>query len=135
VPCSMEQELNKFIEADEKGDYTASLRLSSFLGRCTQETSSQRSAPQSVHIVEAAEKFIKTKKQDKAWKEQSATDMENRLKFFLDFAGKKTLKSITRDEVRNFRDILQKIPPQYKKNKNLGAVLDNLCYLGQPLKY
>ena len=124
--AQMEFEVNKFTQADERGDYTASLELAKLTA--SQAGQTEIPAPVTVHalpeeslpslsLYEAIQKYLDAKAEDRAWKQTSAVDVANRLDFLRDIFVDKPLKDVSRDEVRGFRSTLVKLPPNHKRVK------------------
>ncbi|MBG0789925.1 MAG: site-specific integrase [Desulfovibrionaceae bacterium] len=63
------------------------------------------------------EQYISTKLSDGRITEASAVDYRNRLDNFIEIIGDKPVGKIDRQDVRDFRDTLQKLPPHRKKSK------------------
>jgi len=55
------------------------------------------------------------KVKDGAWAKHSLSDHKNRVTSLLRIIGNKPINSITRQDMRSFRDTLQKLPPQWRK--------------------
>lgn len=60
---------------------------------------------------EAMERYIHQKLQDGEWREHSVTDHRGRLGEFLAIIGDKSIESITREDMRHFRETLRQLPP------------------------
>ena len=68
-------------------------------------------------LSELIEKYITTQIKDKAWQEHTKIDHKEKLINILDIVGDKAVKDVTRDDIRNLRDILVKLPVSRKKKK------------------
>lgn len=71
----------------------------------------------SLKYSELVDKYIKTKISDGAWKSHSLPDHQGRLNSFIEVMGDKEIDKISRDDMRKYRDILRKLPPNRVKSK------------------
>ena len=110
----------KILERREKGDFLAEEPI--FAGiRCenpVQPSTAELNPPKSKALLysEALKLYVKAKVSDGSWKEHSVADHLNRLESFLEIAGDKPLDEITRQQIRDFRDDLRKLPPNRKRS-------------------
>ena len=76
------------------------------------------------------ERYCKTQISDDAWKAHSLPDHKNRLENLTFILGNKFLDEVTRDDMRHFREILEKMPPSRKKSskKLCSQIIENAYY-------
>jgi integrase len=63
------------------------------------------------------EKYVQTKLSDGAWKEHSVADHRVRLVNLVEILEDKSISDVSRDDMRYFRDVLRKLPPNRTKKK------------------
>ncbi len=63
---------------------------------------------------EILEKYIETKLADGDWQAHSAPNHRQRLETFLEIAENKPIAEYSREDFRNFKDVLKRLPPQSK---------------------
>ena len=68
-------------------------------------------------LSEFIEKYIQTKLSDGAWKDHGVADHRGRLVNLVEMLGDKVVSDVSRDDMRNFRDVLRKLPPNRTKLK------------------
>ena len=61
-------------------------------------------------------KYVDTQISDGSWKTHSVNDHRNRLESFLAIMGDKPIDEITRNQVREFRETLRKLPPNRSRS-------------------
>lgn len=66
-------------------------------------------------LTQFFEKYKNVKLQDKDWTEQNVPTHMGRLEFLIFVLGDKSINTITRENMRSFRDTLQKLPPNRTK--------------------
>ena len=66
---------------------------------------------------EAMERYTHQKLQDGEWREHSVADHRGRLGEFLAIIGDKPIESITREDMRHFRETLRRLPPNRTRVK------------------
>ena len=76
----------------------------------------------------AMAEFIKTKMSDGDWKENSLPDNKRRLESFITIIGDKPIADISREDMKNLRETLRRLPPNYVrakeyKGKSIKAIL------------
>jgi len=69
----------------------------------------------SILLSELIEKFCETKFKDGAWNKRTVPDHKNRVSNLLEILGDNPIDTISRQDMRKFRDILQKLPPNWRK--------------------
>ena len=123
--AQMEIDLSNFVVADEQGEYTASLKLQRLLDEtaptsvnATGDSAQKQASPL---LSEAAKQYFLAKEGERAWKSTSSADIRNRLGFFLEIVEDKPIAEITRNDVREFRSVLEELPPNYKKSKKYAG--------------
>lgn len=84
----------------------------------TQRQVRQNAKPDKLLLSELIETYCETKIKDHAWAQRSLADHKNRVMSLLRILGDKPIDEITRQDMRSFRDTLQKLPPRW--NKKLG---------------
>ena len=67
------------------------------------------------YLSELIEKYCIIKINDGAWVQRSLADHKNRVTSLLRIIGDKPINSVTRQDMRNFRDMLQKLPPRWRE--------------------
>jgi len=77
---------------------------------------------------DAMDRYIHQKLQDGEWREHSVVDHRGRLGEFLLIIGDKSIESITREDMRLFRETLRRLPPNRTrvkayKDKNIQELL------------
>lgn len=77
---------------------------------------------------DAMDRYIHQKLQDGEWREHSVADHRGRLGEFLLIIGDKSIESITREDMRLFRETLRRLPPNRTrvkayKDKNIQELL------------
>ena len=82
----------------------------------------------SLLLSELIERYSSTRLSDGAWKEHSVKDHLSRLQNIIDILDDKDAAAVTREEMRNVRDTLRKLPPSRKKspryrNKSIAELL------------
>lgn len=83
-------------------------------------------------LSEFIEKYIQTKLSDGAWKAHSVADHRARLANLIEILNDKSVRDVTRDDMRYFRDVLRKLPPNRTKlkefkGKSVKEILDMNC--------
>ena len=68
-------------------------------------------------LSEFIEKYIKTKISDGAWKDHGVADHRGRLFNLVEILGDKVVSDVSRDDMRHFRDVLRRLPPNRTKLK------------------
>jgi integrase len=68
-------------------------------------------------LSEFIEKYIQTKLSDGAWKDHGVADHRGRLVNLVEILGDKAVFDVSRDDMRYFRDVLRKLPPNRTKLK------------------
>ena len=66
---------------------------------------------------EAMEKYVQAKLIEGRWKQTSLPDNRHRLEVFLEIVGDKPILEISRVDLRSFRDMLMRLPPNYSRTK------------------
>ncbi len=66
---------------------------------------------------EAIERYVVTKLSDGAWKEHSLPDHRQRLGTFLEIIGDKRIDDISREDMREFRETLRRLPPNRSRSR------------------
>lgn len=118
---------NDYVVADEDGntieaqkilaDYlaTANLPLAPAVPQ------SPPPAPKKLLYSEAVEKYIAAKLQENAWKPHNVPDIRTRLLNFVEIKGDIPIEDISRQDMRSFMEILQKLPPHRNKSKKYAG--------------
>lgn len=78
-------------------------------------------APKKLLYSEAVEKYIAAKLQENAWKPHNVPDIRTRLLNFVEIKGDMPIEDISRQDMRSFREILQKLPPHRNKSKKYAG--------------
>lgn len=68
-----------------------------------------------LNLDELIDRYCVIKVKDGAWAERSLADHKNRVTSLLRIIGNKPINSITRQDMRSFRDTLQKLPPRWRE--------------------
>lgn len=68
-------------------------------------------------LSEFVEKYIQAKLSDGKWKEHSVADHRCRLVNLVDILGDKVVSKVSREDMRHFRDVLRRLPPNRMKLK------------------
>ncbi len=113
---------NDYMVEDETGNILGAQKiLTDFLSTVSlkapepQAPKSERHPPKMLYS-EAVEKYISAKLLEKAWKEKNVKDIKARLNNFIDINGDIPLEDVTRDDMRSFMSVLQKLPPNRSKS-------------------
>ncbi|MFT4300402.1 MAG: site-specific integrase [Desulfovibrio sp.] len=69
-----------------------------------------------LYLSELIEKYCIIKIKDGAWVQRSLADHKNRVTSLLRIIGDKPINSVTRQDMRSFRDTLQKLPPRWREH-------------------
>ena len=78
-----------------------------------------QSQPQPIiHIPELIEKYVESQVADGLWMPHTVQDHRNRIEILYEFFGDKHLTAITREDMRRFRDLVRRLPPNRKKISN-----------------
>lgn len=86
-------------------------------------------------ISELMQRYTTTRLADGAWKEHSLKDHTNRLENLVYLLGDKEAVTVTRDDMRELRDILRKLPPSRKKSpKYRGKSIAEIFAMSASLK-
>lgn len=95
------------------------------------EQVSQRSEIQTEHkpaimLSDLIERYISTNINDGKWVTRTIPDHRNRISALLEICGDKRIDAITREDIRNFRNILKNLPPKWKeKMKKAGKTVED----------
>lgn len=127
----MQVKLLKILSARYNGDYALEQQL------CPQtavDTSSKEQgeaqkdkANKSMLLDELIEKYITTNVSDGRWKSHGLSDHRSRLTSLFVIIGNKNINEYSRDDMRNFRDTLLKLPTNWRKIYNMsGKSLEEL---------
>ena len=76
--------------------------------------SSDPNSEKSILLSSLIEQFCDTKIKDGAWQKRTLSDHRNRVTTLLDIIDDKPIKSISREEIRQFRETLKKLPPLWR---------------------
>lgn len=122
----MQISLARILQAREKGDYQYERTFEIAPQKIVEHTLSTKQS--SLLLSEFIEQYIETKLRDAQWKPHSAPDHRNRLENLVEILGDKPINTVTREDMRNYRDILSKLPPNRKKSplyrgKNIQEIL------------
>lgn len=79
----------------------------------TQQEVRQNTKPGKLLLSGLIEIYCETKIKDGAWNRRTLSDHENRVMSLLRIIGDKPIGEITRQDMRRFRDTLQKLPPRW----------------------
>lgn len=78
-------------------------------------------------LSETIENYITTKVSDGAWKDHVVQEHKGRLFFALDILGDRYIDSISRKDIREFRDKLCKLPPhRFNRKEYKGKSVDEI---------
>lgn len=81
-----------------------------------QENITNKRKKLSIRFSELVTKYCHTQVQDGNWKAHMRKEHESKLNNFIEIIGDKEISAITREDMREFRDILRKLPPNRKKS-------------------
>ena len=84
--------------------------------------------------TEALERYVAAKITDGAWKQHGVADHKQRLHTFLDIKGDMPLDAISRDDMREFRETLRKLPPNHSRSKKYAGMSAQEIIRTQPEK-
>lgn len=71
---------------------------------------------QAISLSELIQKYCNMQIADGAWKKDSLRDHQGRLENVLEIVGDKIISHINREDMRRFREVLEKLPPSRKKS-------------------
>jgi integrase len=114
---------NDYVVADEDGNTIEAQKiLADYVATATlPHTPAAAQNPPSVSnklfYSEAVDKYIAAKLQENAWKTRNVPDIRTRLLNFVDIKGDMPIEDISRQDMRSFMEILQKLPPHRNKLK------------------
>ncbi|MBD5418323.1 MAG: site-specific integrase [Desulfovibrio sp.] len=69
-----------------------------------------------IKLSKLIQRYCNTQIADGAWKKDSLRDHQGRLENLIEIIGDKEITQINREDMRRFRDILEKLPPSRKKS-------------------
>jgi integrase len=78
-------------------------------------------APPKLFYSEAVERYISAKLRENAWKPHNVPDIRTRLLNFVEIKGDMPIEDISRQDMRSFMEILQKLPPHRNKGKRYAG--------------
>ncbi|MBD5553114.1 MAG: hypothetical protein HDQ44_02130, partial [Desulfovibrio sp.] len=111
--------LNQILAARYKGDYTLEKILCppaapNSDARLENDRPSSDDAPE-VLLSQLINRYVETNINDCKWEKRTVADHRNRVSTLLSIIGDKAITRITRDDIRQCRDMLRKLPPNWKK--------------------
>lgn len=111
--------INRIMLKRTNGDYTFERKFKPQVIRDIPQLSlsSSPSGERKLNLRDFIEKFIDTKVKDGDWTTRNIPTHRNRIETFLDVVGDIPLSEIDRNKLREFRDILRKLPPNRHKKK------------------
>lgn len=118
---------NDYVVADEDGNTIEAQKiLAEYLATANLPPAPAASqppppAPEKLLYSEAVEKYIAAKLQENAWKPHNVPDIRTRLLNFVEIKGDMPLADISRQDMRSFMEILQKLPPHRNKGKKYAG--------------
>ena len=111
----MQITFNRIMVARERGDYGFERQFQSTTPLPPMQPVAPE-APPEILLTDFIAMYVDTKVKDKHWQPHSVSDHVNRLNTLVEILGNKAITAITRDDMRNYRDILSKLPPARKKS-------------------
>lgn len=88
----------------------------------------QNSDKPTLLLSELIEKYISTNISDGKWQKRTVPDHRNRISSLLSILGDRPVISINREDIRNFREMLKKLPPRWKeKMDKSGETAEHLA--------
>ena len=122
----MQITIKKVIQARENGDYMFEQPLFSMPYKAGYAPSTIEEQPtvtqKTLLLTEFLDKYIKVKISDRAWEKHTVRDHVFRLNYLFDILGNRNIYEITREDMRYFREILTKLPPNRKKSKKYAKM-------------
>lgn len=131
----MQISYNKLIDNREKGDFlteesvfNAASSYSQPISHPDQPITTTKAAEPPRLYSALLDKYTTEKLTAGIWQQHTAPDHLNRLKSFIEIIGDRPINDISRDDMRQFRDILRQLPPnrarsaQYK-GKTIAEIL------------
>lgn len=121
----MQAKLNQILSARYEGKF----EIENTLLPPAQTFQQFSTKPVSTAITVSAliEKYISTNIEDGKWKPQVVREHRNRVSTLLEIMGDQEVSTLTRDDIRAFREILKKLPPRWKEQcKKYGCTPDEL---------
>ena len=109
----MQISLGRILQAREKGDYSYERSFETTSAKF--EDREPVIEPTGPLLSEFIERYIQTKLTDGHWKLHSVPTHKNRLEILIEVLGNKPINNITREDMREYRDVLRKLPPNRKK--------------------
>ena len=115
----MEITYNDVLRKKEEGDFLAETHVLSTLLPSALQPAVPAAVEKTVSVLfsQAIEKYVQEKLDDGKWKEHSLPDHKYRLDSFVEIMGDMPVTSITDEEMREFRNILRKLPPNRSRSK------------------
>lgn len=109
--------INRILAERENGNFGYERQFYTNSSEETNKIDNIQNQCKQLSLSELIEKYISTKISDKQWTERNIATHRGRIETIIDILGDKNVMSISRDDIRNYRDILTKLPPNRKKEK------------------
>lgn len=78
-------------------------------------TAPEPQSNRSILLSDLIDQFCETKFKDGAWNKRTVPDHKNRVSTLIEIIGDKYIDTISRQDMRKFRDTLQQLPPNWRK--------------------
>jgi len=129
----MQNTFNRIMAARERGDFLLEEEIiSKDFGYLPYENHQEKekiveiidsidkrtSANDGLLYSQVMEEYIIQNLKDGKWRENNVVDHRSRINEFLEIIGDKCIHEITREDIRNFRDILRQLPPNRTRSKD-----------------
>ncbi len=123
----MQISLNRILLAREKGDYGYERAFQVDVNQAVESVPLPKS--KSPLLSEFIEKYIAIKLQDKQWELRDIPTYRSRLEPLVEILGDRSIADITRTDMREYREVLCKLPPNRKRsvkyrNKSIQEILE-----------